>query len=135
MYRNILIPISFKVDREIVRPLKIAETLAGPDAKITLLHVIEHLPPHAAAHMPHDYLKNLKKRRQLDLDVLSADLPSASGVVIEGHSGRSILDWANRNTPDLIVLASHRPDLQDAIWGSTSLQVVKHAICSVHLVR
>ena len=55
--------------------------------------------------------------------------------MIEGHSGRSILDWAEENGPDLIIIASHRPGMQDLLLGSTASQVVRHARCAVHVVR
>lgn len=135
MYKNILLPISFKVDRDTAAPIRVAKALAAPEAKITLLHVVEHLPPYAASYMPHDYLKTTQEKRQGELDVLAAQLPNANGVVIEGHSGRSILDWAERNRPDLIVIASHQPGMQDAILGSTTLQIVKSAKCSIHVAR
>lgn len=135
MYRNILVPISFKVDRDTIGPVKLAGILAAPDAQITLLHVVEHLPPHAASYMPHDYMKTTQEARLKELKALAADLPNANCIVIEGHSGRSILDWAEKNNPDIIVLSSHRPGMQDMILGSTTLQLVKHAACSIHLAR
>jgi nucleotide-binding universal stress UspA family protein len=56
-------------------------------------------------------------------------------VVIEGHSGRSILDHAAENDVDCIIIASHRPGMQDYFLGSTAAQVVRHATCAVHVVR
>lgn len=135
MYHNILVPISFDEDRDVSGPLKLAQILATPDAKITLLHVVEHIPGYAISYMPADYLSEARKAIQGELDDLAAKLPNAQGVVIEGHSGRSILDWAEVNKPDLIIIASHRPGMQDLLLGSTAAQVVRHAPCAVHVVR
>jgi len=55
--------------------------------------------------------------------------------IVEGHSGRTILDYAENHQADCIVVASHRPGLQDYLLGSTAARVVRHASCAVHVVR
>ena len=135
MYHNILVPISFDVDRDISGPLKLANLLATPDAQVTLLHVVEHIPDYAISYMPKEYLTEARQAIQTELDTLAAKLPGAKGLVVEGHSGRTILDWAEVNTPDLIIMASHRPGMQDLLLGSTATHVVRHAKCAVHVVR
>ncbi|SLN49104.1 universal stress protein [Ruegeria meonggei] len=135
MYHNILVPISFDSERDISGPLKLAEILATPDAQVTLLHVVEHIPNYAISYMPPEYLIEARKAIQLELDALAAKLPKAVGIVVEGHSGRTILDWAEAHKPDLIVIASHRPGMQDLLLGSTANHVVRHAACAVHVVR
>ena len=135
MYHNILVPISFDSERDVTGPLKLAQLLGTPDAKVTLLHVVKHIPGYAISYMPADYLAEARGAIQKELDELAAKLPNAKGVVIEGHSGRSILDWADTNKPDLVIIASHRPGMQDLLLGSTATQVVRHAPCAVHVVR
>lgn len=135
MYHNILVPISFDSERDTSAPLKLAKLLATQGAQITLLHVVEHIPAYAVSYMPPGYLSEARAALQKELDALAADLPNAKGVVIEGHSGRSILDWADVNKPDLIIIASHRPGMQDLLLGSTAAKVVRHATCAVHVVR
>jgi universal stress protein F len=56
-------------------------------------------------------------------------------VAVTGHSARSILDYAEAQEVDCIVIASHRPGLQDFFLGSTAARVVRHANCAVHVVR
>lgn len=135
MYHNILVPIAFDDERDTSAPLKLAEILATPQARITLLHVVEHIPAYAISYMPADFLAETRKAIQQQLEDMAAKLPNATAVVIEGHSGRSILDWADKNGPDLIIIASHRPGMQDLLLGSTAAQVVRHARCAVHVVR
>ena len=135
MYKNILIPISFDPDRDVSALMKLAGFLSAPDAKVTLLHVIEQIPAYAISYVPADYLSGARTAVQAELDGLAKTLPNAEGVLIEGHSGRSILDWADSHNPDLIIIASHRPGMQDLLLGSTASQVVRHANCAVHVVR
>lgn len=135
MYHNILVPIAFDAEHDTTAPMKLAQLLATPKAKITLLHVIEHIPGYAISYMPADYLAEARKAIEGKLSDMAASLPNAVGEVIEGHSGRSILDWAERDKSDLIIIASHRPGMQDLLLGSTATQVVRHAQCAVHVVR
>ena len=135
MYHNILIPVSFDEERDVTGPMKLAEILGTPDAQVTLLHVVEHIPGYAISYMPEDYLAEARDAVQKELEDMAAKLPNAKAVVIEGHSGRSILEWADSNKPDLIIISSHRPGMQDLLLGSTAAQVVRHAQCAVHVVR
>ena len=41
----------------------------------------------------------------------------------------------NESGADLLIIASHRPGLQDYFLGSTAAHVVRHAACSVHVIR
>jgi nucleotide-binding universal stress UspA family protein len=52
-----------------------------------------------------------------------------------GHPGNQILDLAEETNADLIIVASHRPGLQDYFIGSTAGRVVRHANCSVLVTR
>ncbi len=135
MYHNILVPIAFEAERDVSGSLKLARLLATPDARITLLHVVEHIPAYAISYLPPEYMIEMRKGLQAELDAKAAELPNAKGVLIEGHAGRSILDWAEVNKPDLIIVASHRPGMQDLLLGSTAAKIVRHAPCAVHVVR
>ncbi|MGR3614966.1 MAG: universal stress protein [Paracoccaceae bacterium] len=135
MYKHILVPISFDGERDIDGPLKLASMLGAENAHITLLHVVEYIPPYAISYMPADYLTEARKAISAKLQELATRIKGARAVLIEGHSGRSILDWAETNDTDLIVLSSHRPGMQDLLLGSTASQVVRHASCSVHVMR
>ena len=135
MYNNILVPISFDEDRDVSGPTKVAKMLAAPDATITFLHVIEHIPNYAVSYMPENYLREARIAIQGRLDEIASETPNARGVLIEGHSGRSILDWADSHAVDLIIVSSHHPSMKDLLLGSTASQVVRHADCAVHVVR
>ncbi len=55
--------------------------------------------------------------------------------VRSGAAAAGILDAADEHKADLIMLASHRPDLRDYFIGSTASRVVRHAQCSVLVAR
>ncbi|MCZ7675379.1 MAG: universal stress protein [Roseovarius sp.] len=135
MYKHVLVPVSFEEDRDVAGALKIARHLAGADGRITILHVMEQIPSYAISYMPPEYLSESRAAIGNELSKLAAEVPNAQGLVIDGHSGRSILDWAGENAVDCIVIASHRRGMQALLLGSTASQVVRHAACAVHVIR
>lgn len=135
MYKNILVPISFDDDRDAAGAQQVARVLADEGARITLIHVMEHVPGYAIARMPVGYLEDAHEAVSLELSRIADLLENATGVVVEGHSGRTILEWAEENQVDCIVIASHRPGAADLVLGSTAARVVRHASCAVHVVR
>lgn len=135
MYAHVLIPVSFDTERDSAGTLAVARLLANEDGHISLLHVIEQVPAYATSYLPAGYQNETRKTLQARLSEMADTLPNASAHVIEGHSARTILDWAERNTPDCIVIASHRPGMQDLLLGSTAAKIVRHATCSVHVIR
>ena len=56
-------------------------------------------------------------------------------VVACGTIYEEILDFAKKHGIDLIVMASHRPELSDYLLGPNAARVTRHAACSVMVVR
>jgi universal stress protein F len=135
MYSNILIPVALdNEDGRVNHAITVAKVLAGDGAKITLLHVIEEVPSYAISYISADVLAETRKGILTEMHRL-ADAAGVSAKVIEGHSGRSILDHAEDIKADLIVIASHQPGMQSLLLGSTATHVVRHAHCAVHVLR
>lgn len=135
MYKNILVPIAFDEDRNSNAALEIAEALKAEGGTITALHVIEEVPSYAVAYI--DEARLHAARAEVGA-ALSQKLGLHEGIatrVATGHSGRTILEIADEMEADLIVIASHRPGLQDYFLGSTAARVVRHAKCAVHVIR
>lgn len=59
----------------------------------------------------------------------------AQHIVGHGSIYEEILRVAEEQNIDLIVMASHRPELQDYLLGPNAARVVRHANCSVLVVR
>ncbi|MFH1518787.1 MAG: universal stress protein [Pseudomonadota bacterium] len=135
MYKHILVAVALDGDHEQEQSLQAAQALADEDGRVTILHVREVVPNYAMAYVPVDHEISLKEAIRNRLSGLAARFKSGTGVLVEGHSGRTILEWAEANAVDCIVIASHRPGLQDYFLGSTAGRVVRHAQCSVHVTR
>lgn len=135
MYDHVLVPVSFEDDRDAAGAARVASLLAGSEGRITLLHVMEQIPGYAISYIPKDYLAQSHAAITAELTEMAGRLPHAEGLVVEGHPGRTIVDWAEENHVDCIVIASHRPGMSDLILGSTATQVVRHAACAIHVIR
>lgn len=135
MYSNILIPVSFEAGRDAHQAIDMANVMRQRDGKITILHVLEHLPQYASDLLPEDHVEVSKQKVMEKLKPLAADNSNIDIKVVEGHSARTILDYAQSHDSDCIVITSHRPGMQDMFIGSTAARVVRHAQCSVHVIR
>jgi universal stress protein F len=137
MYSNILVPLAFDDghDSKTEAALAVATRLAEDGARVTLLHVMEQVPGYVVNYLPADYTAQARKAVEAELDGLAKGVPGGVGMVVTGHSARTILDYAQDNGMDLIVIASHRPGMQDLLIGSTAAHVVRHAQCAVHVLR
>ena len=135
MYTNILVPVSFEADRNAQGAMAIAKALSGEGATITCLHVMEQLPKYATEYLPADHMEKAKADVIEGLKTLIEGVENASTLVVDGHSSRTILAHADSNDVDLIIVASHQPDMSDYLLGSTAAKVVRHAKCAVHVLR
>jgi len=135
MYKNILVPIALDHGPKSGEALAVARELLAEGGKITALTVMEAIPPYVSQYLP---AEQEARAREETHSALLAELGGAGDVkvdVVTGHAGRTILDYAEEHGMDLIVIASHRPGLQDYFLGSTAARVVRHAPCAVHVVR
>lgn len=133
MYRNILVPIAYEAGHDASAELEAARKLADPGARVTLLHVMDPVPFFAIDYMPEGYRGELERAIQADLQRHADQFDNGAVVVVEGDAARVLIEWAEVNSVDCIVLATHRSDT--SLYGSTAARVVRYAPCAVHLLR
>lgn len=135
MYKNILVPVALDHGPNTAQALEIARALSAEGGTVTAMTVMEAIPPYVAQYLPAD--QEARAHKEVEA-ALKSELGGIEGVktdVVTGHAGRTILEYAEEHGMDLIVIASHRPGLQDYFLGSTAARVVRHAPCAVHVVR
>lgn len=109
---------------------------AADDTKIILLYVVEEVPNWAAVSIPADIIDKSLEDARTELKAIATAAGRKMEVEIRtGHSYVTILDAAENKNADLIIIASHRPGLQDYFLGSTAAKIVRHAKCSVLVLR
>ncbi|WP_456385583.1 universal stress protein [Profundibacter sp.] len=135
MYKNILVPVALDHEHDTAEAMRVAQSLRSDGGKITLLSVVESIPGYVASYLP----KGQQEKNRAEIETnLKADASDAEGVeskVITGHAGGSIVDYAKDHGADLIIIASHKPGLQDFFLGSTAARVVRYSQCAVHVLR
>lgn len=136
MSKTILVPIDLAHAAEGKANIDIAVNQAEADTKIILLNVVEDIPTWAAVELPANTIETSLKAASDELKAIA----TASGRPMEalvrtGHSYKTILEVAEEKQADLIIIASHQPGLQDYFLGSTAAKVVRHAKCSVLVIR
>jgi nucleotide-binding universal stress UspA family protein len=135
MYKSILIPISPDHERDTKSAIALADSIRSEGGKITLLSVIEFIPPYIAQQLPDGLMTQNVVDAKVKLQEDADGLKNTNIEVVVGHPANSILDYAEKNGTDCIVVASHRPGYQDYFLGSTAARVVRHATCAVHVLR
>ena len=79
------------------------------------------------------------QQAQNDLHAFTAKHHDAPGdiqhVIGHGTIYEEVLAWATKLGIDLIVVGAHRPSAADYLLGPNSARIVRHAKCSVLVVR
>lgn len=141
-YKKILVAVDFSpsADDVIERALEITN---HSDAILTILHVVDHLPPLGFGEEPliapdwmipaHELIGEADK--SLTKFCLKHDLANASQIVTLGTAHQEINRVAEDKNSDLIILGSHGRHGVRLLLGATANGVLHHAQCDVLAVR
>lgn len=136
-YSTILVPIAPGYGEEAHRALEVARSLLTPDGRITVVSVIEELPAYLTMEI-YSTMDPQVRENQMTVGegIVEAFTAEDTEVVTRsGHPTRVILDLAKTEGHDCIVIPSAQPGWEHYLLGSTASGVVRHARCSVHVVR
>jgi nucleotide-binding universal stress UspA family protein len=136
MYKNILVAIDPSHGPDQEAALHKATQLADDSmSQITALTVIEPIPASVVAEVPDDISTRAADLALADLRNIVGVQSEVKTVLRHGKAGPTIVAYAEEHGIDLIVVASHKPGLSDYFLGSTAARVVRHAPCSVLVMR
>ncbi len=140
MFETILVAVDLEHDTHIDGLLRVASDMANAQgAKMHLLHVIRAAPAVVSQFLPQSYESMASEKIEKDLAALAAKVDPAAGAaaisVRFGDVYQEILAYADKIGAELIIVASHKPDVGDYLLGSTAARVVRHAACSVFVAR
>ena len=134
MYKKIIVGLS--LDHGIgPSAIETARNLRAEGGEIFAVHAYE--PPHGSVrtYLTDEAVESGYTWAKETLAKRIGDATDVKAVILKGHSGRAITDYAEEIGADCIVVSSHKPGLQDYLLGSTAARVVRHAPCSVHIMR
>jgi nucleotide-binding universal stress UspA family protein len=140
MFKNILVAVDLEHDTPIDDLLRIASDIANTyGAQVHLLNVIGAAPAVVSQFLPENYENMVSGKIEKDLAVLAAKVDLAEGAAASsvrfGGVYQEILAHAAKIGADLIIVASHKPNVGDYLLGSTAARIVRHASCSTLVVR
>lgn len=139
MTKTILVPVDISTDNPGTSAITQAQELAKLyNGRLVLLNVVQQLATYTSTYLPDDFYEKAiaGAKKELDKIVEQHGLANTADTVVrEGNPSREILDHANEIKADMIVIASHDPGLADYFLGSVAARVVRHAHCSVMVVR
>ena len=134
MYQKIIVSLS--LDHGIGdAAIALARRLKADGGSILGVHVYEPMQGTVSVYVSDEAVA---KAYQATKDALAARIESSTdveGVLLKGHSGRAITDYATEVNADCIIVGSHKPGMRDVFLGSTAARIVRHAQCSVHVLR
>ena len=141
MYKDILLPVDREHEASWKKALPVAvEYCRAFGARLHVLTVVPGLGVgDVSSFLPIGFEQQLLDKANQWMHAFARhNVPSGIAVQhIVGHGKvhREILRVAAEIGADLIVMASHRPELVDHLLGSNAAHVVQHAKCSVMVVR
>lgn len=136
LYQSILLPIDI-AHPEAAKPMfDKAKVLLASDGNLTAVYAIPEIPAYVTFEMSDEFLPiTIRKAEKTLRDIVAEADVTADIEILTGQAARAILAAADSVKSDLIIVASHRPELSDYLLGSTAARVVRHAKCSVLVIR
>ena len=139
MFKKVLVPIDLSHEQKTEALLRAAKSIVDQnDCELTLINVIAQVPSYVEVEMPSDLEAKVGSEvsRRLQGLVEKFSLPASSDIkVVNGNAPHEIVELAEEIDADLILIASHQPEFSDYLLGSVSAKVVRHARCSVLVLR
>ena len=141
MYRNILVPVDLSDKHSWRKALPTAISLCETfEGKLHLITVVPEFGlPMVGQFFPEGYEVKLRQQAAKQLkEFASQQVPGpieCRRIVAEGKVYQEIMKAADAIKADLIVMGSHRPELSDYLLGPNAARVMRHAKCSVMVVR
>jgi nucleotide-binding universal stress UspA family protein len=141
MFQSILVPVDLSDKHSWRKALPTAVALCEAfGAKLNVITVVPEFGlPMVGQFFPAGYEEKLRQQAARQLKAFVAEqVPDATPtrrIIAEGKIYQEILKAAQTIGADLIVMGSHRPELADYLLGPNAARVVRHAACSVLVVR
>ncbi|MFN3688876.1 universal stress protein [Salinarimonas sp.] len=140
MYKTILVPVDLAEPKASEEALARAAALADVgDGTVRLVYVRPLTPVTYMEYVPPNFEADQQRETEEGLAAIAASVPlpseRVSAVVRLGSVYHEVLDEAENCGADLVVVGSHRPTMATYLLGSNATTIVRHARCSVLVVR
>jgi universal stress protein A len=139
-YQHILCAVDLSNENTIVAA-RAAQLARLNTARVSLLHVVEYIPVDLSNELvlpqQQEIEEQLVERARQGIASLASELELAqvSENVVVGSTKAEIINFANTQQADLIVIGQHGRHGFSRLLGSTANAVLHHAPCDVLAVR
>jgi nucleotide-binding universal stress UspA family protein len=139
-FKSILVPVDVAEPDTAGPAIERAADLAHASyGTIRLIYVRSILPVTYMEFVPTNFDTEQQREAEQKLAEIAAGIPlpteRVSAVVTMGSVYDDVLQEAEKSAADLIVVGSHRPSMATYLIGSNAVRIVRHAKCSVLVVR
>jgi len=134
MYKKIVVALGLDHGHGL-KAIDTARQLLNEGGEIIALHVIEPVPGFVKNYVSTDPEPEIRKAAEEAIADRIGERKDAEAVVLIGYPGPTVTEYAETIGADCIIVGSHKPELQDYLLGSTAARIVRHAPCSVHVLR
>lgn len=134
MYEKILVALALDQGHA-SRAFEVARSLRSEGGQLVAVHVIEQVPNFANYYITPGNEQEVEEAAKQALVERIGPQEDAETVVLRGHPGRTVTEYAGSIGADCIIAGSHKPNLTDFFLGSTAARIMRYARCSVHILR
>ena len=134
MYNKIIIGLALEHGFSSIA-LNVARSLIAEDGKIIAVHVSEPVKGVARLYLAQEDVDKAEQTIKNEITNRLTEQDDVEAVILSGHAGRELPEYAEKTGADCIIVGSHKPGLEEFFLGSTSARVVRHAKCAVHVLR
>jgi nucleotide-binding universal stress UspA family protein len=140
MFKSIVVPVDTGDLKIAQMAIRSAGKLANPaEVTLTLVHVVPIMPLMMLDTVPVSFEGEVAEKAKITLADLARtiDLPGGHVLTVVRIGGvyHEVLAIAREQQADLIVVGSHQPSVATYLLGSNASAIVRHAPCSVMVVR
>lgn len=136
MFNKILVAVDPSFDAGHDRILAMARKLATDSlAEISALSVLEPAAPYPFGAPDAEARAEAAEHAMAALRHHIGEGSEIRTFIRHGRAAHEILSHAEEHGSDCILVASHQPGFSDYLLGSTAARVVRHARCTVIVVR
>ena len=137
MFNKIMVPVDLSHAAKLTKALDCAGRLAKQFGAEAVYVGVTASAPSSLAHTPEEYAEKL--------DAFAAEQAKAHGITASGHAvvshdpttdlDPSLMKAVEETGADLVVMASHVPNITDYVWPSNGGTIAAHSKASVLVVR
>lgn len=140
MFKKILVPVDpNEIDFAKPAVTAAAGLAAQGDGEVLLVGVLPVMNGYVSEFLPADFETGFEKETEARIRAIGTEAGLKEGrfsvKLRTGSVYHEVIDESKASAVDVIVVTSHRPQMSTYLLGSNAAKIVRHATCSVLVLR